>query len=185
MNLLPVSSSPRMHQGARRMVVALVSSALALALVSVALPAAAQISFDRATTAPAQPAASAQAQPAPQISAPVPVAQQASLAGESSSPFSDSNSLFAADQASAPAQSYTAPAHAQGPHHTLGKTMAILGVVALGGGAVSFALADQHCKSDTGQICGGLHNGGIGLMAGGGALASVGFYWEFQKPKQH
>jgi hypothetical protein len=183
MNPLPVSFSLRMHQGTRRKVMALVPSALALALISVALPASAQISFDRASTAPAQPAASAQAQPAPQISAPVPVAEQASLAGDSSSPFSDSNSPFAADQETAPAQSLTAPAHTQGPHHTLGKTMAILGTVALGFGAASFTVADQHCKHYTG-ICGDLHTGGLVALSAGGAVAAVGFYWDFQKPKQ-
>ncbi len=175
MKSLPVSSSSRFGQLARRCGIAFVPSALALAFAAVAVPASAQTQI-----APAQPAASAQAQPAPPISAPVPVAEQASLA----SPFSDSNSPSAAGQQSAPAQTFSAPAHTQGPHHTLGKTMAILGMVALGGGAAAFTVADQHCKTDNGQICGGLHNGGIGLMAGGGALAGVGFYWEFQKPRQ-
>ncbi len=175
----PVPSSLRVSRAIRRSGFAPVPAALALALVSLAIPAPAQTqpavpqaNIDRAATAPAQPA--------PEISAPVPVSEQASLLN----PFSDSNSPLAADQQSAPAQSFSAPAHTQGPHHTLGKTMAILGLVALGGGAASYALADSHCKSDKGEICGGLHNGGIGLMAGGGALASVGFYWEFQKPKQ-
>lgn len=160
--------------------IALVPTAFALALIALAVPASAQRQFEPAASAPAQPAAATQAQTAPQISAPVPVAEQASLLN----PFSDSNALLADGQQSAPAQSFTAPAHTQGPHHTLGKTMAILGVVALGGGVASFTLAEQHCKSDKGEVCGGLHNGGIGLMAGGGALAGVGFYWEFQKPKQ-
>ncbi len=179
MKSLPASSSPRTRR-LTRCGIALVPSAVALALLALALPAVAQTQIDRATAAPAEPAASAQAQPAPQISAPLPVNEQAS----SLNPFSDSNALFADGQQSAPAQSFTAPAHVQGPHHTLGKTMAILGMVALGGGAASFTLAEQHCKKDTGEVCGGLHNGGIGLMAGGGALASVGFYWEFQKPKK-
>jgi hypothetical protein len=184
MKSLPVSTSSRSSRLARLCGIALVPSALVVTLAALAVPAAAQSRIDRAIAAPAQPAASTQAQSAPQISAPVPVAEQASLSDDSSSPFSDSNSPFADGQESAPPQTFVAPAHAHGPHHTLGKTMAILGMVALGGGAVSFALAEQHCKSDNGQLCGGLHNGGIGLMAGGGGLAAVGFYWEFQKPKQ-
>lgn len=171
---------PQLSQRTTRSGMPILLAALAAAVLLVAGPVMAQTP----TASPAQPqapqpATAAQAQPAPEISAPVPVSEQASL----SNPFSDSNSPVAGQQGP-PAQSFTAPAHTQGPHHTLGKTMAILGMVALGGGAASFTLADQHCHKYTGEVCGGLHNGGIGLMAGGGALAGVGFYWEFQKPKQ-
>ena len=186
MKSLPISSSPRMSTIIRRVIVALVPSALAMAFAALALPAvgqanraAAPAKIDRAAAAPAQPAA-AQAQPAPQISAPMPVAEQASL----NNPFSDSNSPFAADQESAPAQSFVAPAHAHGPHHTLGKTMAIFGTVALGFGAASYTVANQHCKSFNSGICSQLHTAGLALMPAGGAVAGVGFYWEFQKPKQ-
>jgi hypothetical protein len=175
MKSLPVSSSPRARKQTRLCGIALVPSALALTLAALALPATAQTSVDRATAAPAQPA--------PQISAPVPVAEQASLTNDSNSPFSDSSSPFAAGQQSAPAQTFTAPAHTQGPHHTLGKTMAIVGTIALGFGALSYAVADEHCKNFNG-ICGDLHTGGLVTMSAGGAAAAVGFYWDFQKPKQ-
>jgi hypothetical protein len=180
-----IPSLPQLSQRTKCSGMPILLATFAVAALFVAGQAAAQTATaSTAQPAAAQPAAAAPAPAAPEISAPVPMNEQASLANGSSSPFSESNSAFGADQTSAPAQNLTAPAHTQGPHHTLGKTMAILGMVALGAGAASYALAAEHCKKDTGQICGGLHNGGIGLMAGGGALASVGFYWEFQKPKQ-
>jgi hypothetical protein len=188
MQSLPVSSSPclslRSRVATRRRMLTLLPAALPLALASLAPSAVAQTQSDPAKSVPPQPAATAQAQPTPEISAPVPVDQQTSEQAALANPFSDSNSSSAAGQQSAPAQSFTAPAHQNGPHHTLGKTMAIVGTIALGVGVTGYALADEHCKRYTGAICGGFHNGGIGLMAGGGALASVGFYWEFQKPKQ-
>jgi hypothetical protein len=176
MKSLVVSSLPQMSRSIRRCGMSFPLAALAVAMLCAAGPAIAQTQ-NAGAAASAQPAA--QAQSAPLVSAPVPVAEQASL----SNPFSDSNSAFAADQESVPAQSFTAPAHTQGPHHTLGVTMAILGMVAVGGGAASFAVAEQHCKHFTG-ICGDLHTGGLATLSAGGAVAAVGFYWQFQKPKQ-
>jgi hypothetical protein len=185
-----IMSLPQLSQRTKRSGMPILLASLAAAVLLVAGPLLAQSPTAQSTPAAAQPAAVALAQPAPvqaapaqaapEISAPVPMNEQASL----SNPFSDSNSPSAGGQASAPAQSFSAPTHTQGPHHTLGKTMAILGTITLGVGVTAYALADEHCKKYTGEICGGFHNGGIGLMAGGGALAGVGFYWEFQKPKQ-
>jgi hypothetical protein len=161
-------SSQSITRGSARILLATLAAAV--------LFVAGQVAAQTPNAFPAQPAAGAQAQPL--VSAPVPANQQASLLN----PFSDSNP-FANDPQSAPAQSFTAPAHTQGPHHTLGKTMAILGSVALGFGAMSFAVADEHCKRYTG-ICGDLRTGGLATMGAGGAVAGLGFYWDFQKPKQ-
>jgi hypothetical protein len=174
MKSLVVASLPQVNRSVRRCGMSFPLAAFAVAALCAAGPAMAQT---QSAGAPTQPAA--QAQSAPLVSAPVPVAEQASL----SNPFSDSNSAFAAYQESAPPQTFTAPAHTQGPHHTLGVTMAILGMVAVGGGAASFAVAEQHCKHFTG-ICGDLHTGGLATLSAGGAVAAVGFYWQFQKPKQ-
>jgi hypothetical protein len=183
-----ISSLPQLSQTTARGGMPILLASCAAAVLLLVGPAMAQAPATPAIqTTAAQPATAAQPQSAPLVSAPVPAdaqaSQQASLAGEFASPFSDSNAPDATGQQGAPPQTFTAPAHTQGPHHTLGKTMAIVGTIALGFGTLSYAVADQHCKHFTG-ICGDMHTGGLATLAGGGAVAAVGFYWEFQKPKQ-
>lgn len=68
-------------------------------------------------------------------------------------------------------------------HHVLAKTAIVAGIGVLGFGAAAYAVEASHCHRTT-NVCSSLKSGGIGAMAGGGALAATGFYFNFRKPKQ-
>lgn len=115
---------------------------------------------------------SSQPQNATLTSAPTPTVQDARLTNPLNQLHLD---LAASDGAKAALTSSPQPAH-----HALAKTAIVAGIVLAGFGAGAFALADSHCSTGKG-LCGPLHNGGIGAMAGGAGLAGVGFYFNFHK----
>lgn len=128
---------------------------------------------------PAQSASApvaAQATPTVSVSAPLPSREEARLI----TPLPDNYFAYAntpADGMSSAAVSSTSPK----PHHALAKAGIIGGLVLLGFGAGAYALAAGHCSNYNGAVCSAFHNGGIGAMAGGGALAATGFYFNFRK----
>ncbi len=69
---------------------------------------------------------------------------------------------------------------AQPKHHGLAITGAVLGTLVLLAGTGAFALSEQ-CKTPRNATCSAIHNGGIGMMAGGGAMAGAGYYFWFRK----
>lgn len=108
------------------------------------------------------------------IPAPRPVQQEAQLIN----PFNDTRLELRPDGSQGNALTASP---AQSPHHGLAKTGAIVGTIVLGLGVGAFALAAGHCNNYNSGPCSAFHYGGIGAMAGGGALAATGFYFTFRK----
>jgi hypothetical protein len=167
-------------------------ASLALAVLCTTSQAFAQSLFGRDTAASAPTATASKAVPAAPsattLSAPVPNIEEANLAKPAAGSLFD---LAAAQdgQSSSQSQALTDPIESapkpaatktKPAHHGLGIAMATVGTVALVAGVGAFALSEE-CKNPTKGTCGSIHSGGIGLMAGGGAVAATGFYFQFHR----
>ncbi|MFZ1941559.1 MAG: hypothetical protein WBA18_17645 [Terracidiphilus sp.] len=143
-----------------------------------------------ATGSPQTPAATYAPAP-PEISAPAPAQEEASLVEPQAVPFL----ALAAGQDGGQSSSQTMPAaenvsnvtkgkatNTKPPHHALGVTLAVVGVTALVAGAVLFAGEKSI------SVCNGASNGcneardtGTALMPIGAAVAVTGFYFQFHR----
>lgn len=131
------------------------------------------VSTDTSSNAPAVQSQTAIApQPSQLVSAPVPAQQEeAKLLPLPDAPLAPEK------QNASQNSTVVTPEHQS---HALAKTGAIVGIVLLVAGAGAYAL-QTRCNNPSNTVCTDFRYTGIGLMAGGGAMAGTGFYFWFHK----
>lgn len=153
------------------------------ALAMAALLVTGQISAETAnvTAADSSTSASSTAAQPQSTAAPLPAAPAAPQEemADLTNPLPDTPLALASRSDTAQNNAVNTPA-AQPRHHGLAITGAVVGTLILLAGTGAFALSEQ-CKTPRNATCSAIHNGGIGMMAGGGAMAGTGFYFWFRK----